>query len=256
MTRDNSRALLVSVGAVCAAVLHVVFPTFMPDAITAGFVALAILPWLAPLIKSVEIPGVGKLELQEVQREVLEAKGAALSAGRKADLAVADLTSATPASSAPTATLAMPALDALADEYDHIRKTQKPGPARTEAMTSVVRGMIEASKRLDTFDVESYLRSDDPGKRLISYAYLYSRPRQASGLLRTLVESVVSIEDKPFGQYWGLQAVRRLLSDVDRASLTVDVVRQLRNFLAELPPGTDRHYELSEIVANFDVAQT
>jgi len=64
----------VSIGVVSGAVLHVAFPTFVPDAITAGFVALAIVSWLAPLIKSVETPGVGRLELQEVKRDVLEAK--------------------------------------------------------------------------------------------------------------------------------------------------------------------------------------
>src|SRR5215467_14257605 len=79
----------VTTAAVLAAILHVVFPSAVPDAITAGFLILAFLPWLAPLIKSVEVPGVGKIELREVERKAEEAKGAALSAAQKADLALA-----------------------------------------------------------------------------------------------------------------------------------------------------------------------
>jgi hypothetical protein len=207
MSRDNSRALLVSIGAVSGAVLHVAFPTVVPDAITAGFVALAILPWLAPLIKSVEIPGVGKLELQEIKRDILEAKGAALSAGRKADLAVADLVTPSTSPEASEA-LGVPPLDSLASEYNRIRRTQQSGRARTEAMTSVVRRLIDESRSLDTFDIESHLRSKDGGKRLAGYAFLYSRQHPDATVLTTLVDSMVNVEDTPFGQYWGLQAAR------------------------------------------------
>lgn len=255
MSRDNSRALLVSIGAVSGAVLHVAFPTFVPDAITAGFVALAILPWLAPLIKSVEIPGVGKLELQEVRRDVLEAKGAALSAGRKADLAVADLATPSTSLEAAAGATGVPPLDSLAGEYNRIRQTQQSGPARTEAMTSVVRRMIDASRSLDTFDIESHLRSKDGGKRLAGYAYLYSRQRPDAIVLTTLVDSVVNVEDKPFGQYWGLQAARRMVGSLDRKQLPSDVVRRLREFKGKLAPGTDRYYELTEILSSIDTVQ-
>ena len=68
-----------------AAILHVFFPSIVPDAITAGFLILAFVPWLAPLIKTVEVPGVGKIELREVERKAEEAKGAAVSAAQRID---------------------------------------------------------------------------------------------------------------------------------------------------------------------------
>jgi hypothetical protein len=56
--------LIITIGAISAAIAHMLWPKFVPDAITAGLLFLAILPWLAPIIKSIEVPGVGKLELQ------------------------------------------------------------------------------------------------------------------------------------------------------------------------------------------------
>lgn len=67
--------LLVSVVAISAAVVHMIRPAFIPDAITAGLLLLGALPWLSSIIKSIEITGIGKLELLEqrqasLQREV------------------------------------------------------------------------------------------------------------------------------------------------------------------------------------------
>ena len=253
MERTGWYRLLVTCGALAAAILHVLVPTFVPDAITAGFLALALVPWLAPLIKSVEIPGVGKVELQEVRREALEAKGAALSAERKADFAVADVAD-TASGVRPVQAASMPALDALAAEYNQIRATQESGAARTALMTTVVRRMIEASRSLDTLDVVSYLGSKDRGKRLAAFAWLYSRQRPDTGLLDALVNSIVNIEDRPFGQYWGLQALSRLLGRTDRQHLSAETISRLRRLLGKLRPGTDRHYELSRILESIDAA--
>lgn len=60
---DRLRIALSTV-AVVAAVIHMLFPRFIPDAITAGLLILAFVPWLSPLIKSIDIPGLGRLELQ------------------------------------------------------------------------------------------------------------------------------------------------------------------------------------------------
>ncbi len=51
---------------VCLAAAHAVFPTVI-DGITLGFLALAMVPWLSPIIKSLKIPGLGEIELQELQ---------------------------------------------------------------------------------------------------------------------------------------------------------------------------------------------
>src|ERR1041384_8088394 len=95
------------------------------DAIAVGLLCLPFLPWLAPLIKSVEIPGVGKIELQEIKAQADEAKGAAQSAVQKADFAVANNT---PPSSVPLAATAPAAtgstasnLNALVAEYNELR---------------------------------------------------------------------------------------------------------------------------------------
>jgi hypothetical protein len=48
-------------------IVHVVFPDVKVDAVSLGFLALALLPWLSPLIKSAELPGGVKIEFQDVQ---------------------------------------------------------------------------------------------------------------------------------------------------------------------------------------------
>ena len=56
--------IVLSVLAILAATMHMLFPRFIPDAITAGLIMLAVLPWLHPIIKSIEVTGLGKLELK------------------------------------------------------------------------------------------------------------------------------------------------------------------------------------------------
>jgi hypothetical protein len=69
-------------------------PKVKIDGVTLGLLVLASVPWLAPIIKAIEIPGVGKIELQEIKQQADEAKGAALSATHKADLALAGASAA------------------------------------------------------------------------------------------------------------------------------------------------------------------
>ena len=57
----------VSALALAALLLRLVFPNLRIDAVSLGFVALAILPWLSPLIKSAELPGGIKIEFQDVR---------------------------------------------------------------------------------------------------------------------------------------------------------------------------------------------
>jgi hypothetical protein len=63
--------ILITIIALCIAIAHMVWPaTVVPDSITGVLLAIAILPWLAPILRSMEIPGVGKFEFvqQQVQR--------------------------------------------------------------------------------------------------------------------------------------------------------------------------------------------
>lgn len=49
-------------------VIHMFYPDIRIDSITLGLMVIAILPWLASVFKSIELPGVMKLELQDVQK--------------------------------------------------------------------------------------------------------------------------------------------------------------------------------------------
>jgi len=57
--------LAITLGALTVALIHVWVPALAIDAITLALIALAILPWLGPLFKSVQLPGGFKVEFQE-----------------------------------------------------------------------------------------------------------------------------------------------------------------------------------------------
>lgn len=61
-------AIAMSVGAIGVVVLRMRYPeVFKLDAISVVLIVLAILPWLRSIVKSVEVAGLGKLELQDVE---------------------------------------------------------------------------------------------------------------------------------------------------------------------------------------------
>ena len=86
MTKSSSKqpsnpwksAKLISAGALVLALVHLLFPKLSVDSTTAILVLIAILPWLAPLIKSIEIPGVGKLEYRDFQNIINRAESEGL----------------------------------------------------------------------------------------------------------------------------------------------------------------------------------
>lgn len=62
------RAIAMTVGALGIVVLRMFFPNvFKFDVISLALIFLAVLPWLRSIVKSVEVAGVGKLELQDVE---------------------------------------------------------------------------------------------------------------------------------------------------------------------------------------------
>jgi hypothetical protein len=63
--------IAISLVAGIAIVLHLVFPQVQLDLPTMVLALVAIAPWLAPIFKSVELPGGFKIELQDVQRATL-----------------------------------------------------------------------------------------------------------------------------------------------------------------------------------------
>lgn len=56
------------------AVIHVLLPQLPIDTITIVLIILALLPWLSPIFKSVEVPGVGKFDYQDLEKVKTKAK--------------------------------------------------------------------------------------------------------------------------------------------------------------------------------------
>ena len=70
----------VTLCALILAIAHLIWPNIAIDAITLALVLIAILPWLAPLVKSLELPGGWKVEFQELQKAASRADTAGLLA--------------------------------------------------------------------------------------------------------------------------------------------------------------------------------
>ncbi|MNB83026.1 hypothetical protein D3C76_341000 [compost metagenome] len=238
-----------TVGALAVAAVHMWVPSINVDAITVTLLATAVLPWLQPIFKSVKLPGGIEIVLQELKQEIKDASGAAHSAERKADLAVSGIAGglAPQPEANPNEWML-----ALSRKYVDIRTNQVSGSARTQAMTAVVRAMIDLASSLPELDVVPLLRSKDSGQRLAAYAYLYAAPN--SRHLEALVSSVTALEDKPFGQYWGLQAVGRNLETGIGDSTSKAIRQDLVAFAVRVPRGSDRDYEVRKIIAQLSLS--
>jgi hypothetical protein len=242
--------LLVSGIAVAAILARYVFHIEI-DGVAVGLLCLVFLPWVAPLIKSVEIPGVGKIEMQDLKEKAEEAQGAAQSASQKAELALASAVSESPNihQRPMAADAAASSLERLAAEYNRLREALPSGTLRTSLMTKVVSEMIKIAPALESFDVAATLKQQNRGQRLSAYAFLYARPDWK--FLDNLVSSVVEIEDKPFGQYWGILAIQRVIGSQAEQRVPEVVVRKLSALGKKLEPGTDRYYELKKVFELF-----
>jgi hypothetical protein len=69
---------VVTLGALALALIHILFPALAIDAITLVLVVVAVIPWLAPLFKSLQFPGGWKIEFQELQKVAAKADDAGL----------------------------------------------------------------------------------------------------------------------------------------------------------------------------------
>lgn len=65
---------LITVCCITFILLHIFFPKIGIDAITLTLLTLSFIPWLAPLFKSLELPGGWKFEFQELERVKKEAE--------------------------------------------------------------------------------------------------------------------------------------------------------------------------------------
>ena len=65
---------LVTLVALLLALSHLIWPTLAIDTVTLVLLVIAIIPWLAPLFKSLEFPGGWKVEFQELQKAAQRAE--------------------------------------------------------------------------------------------------------------------------------------------------------------------------------------
>jgi hypothetical protein len=55
--------------------LRFTFPNISFNIAELGLLLLAVVPWLAPIIKSIEVPGIGKVEFKEIKEELADLRG-------------------------------------------------------------------------------------------------------------------------------------------------------------------------------------
>jgi hypothetical protein len=217
-----------------------------PPVIAGGLVALALLG-----VFFTEISGFGlslKREVARTKETAEAARGEAQSAQTTAQMAQnLSLQSSTDRSGAENRTSSLKTdIDDLANEYKETRRTMQESPARTSKMTKVISRMIALLNGVNPppFELPTYLNSEDEGQRLAAYAYLYANPDPAltPNIAATLTK------DKPFAQYWALRTLRRQLL-VDPQALDLNTRRSLEQILVTLGPGTDRGYELQQLLS-------
>lgn len=136
-----------------------------------------------------------------------------------------------------------PRIADLANRYNTLRWTMPSGRERTRRMGEVVRQMQESLQDVPDFDVPGHLAHDDRGVRLAAYAHL--RTHTAPELMSALVDAAVH-EEKPFGQYSALRAVRH---QRDTGAALVDRDRlALREMRDRVGPETDRGQLISALL--------
>ena len=222
-----------------------------PPVIAVGLVVLAALGVFFPEISALGLSL--KRGVAEAKDTASQAAAIARSAGTAAQVAEAVLLdSGRDGTEARVISERQPGvaqeIRSLAEEYNATRRAISPGVERTSKMTSIVARMISAlnNVRQEDFDLSGSLGSEDPGLRLAGYADLYANPDP----LRTQeIASALLDEDKPFTQYWGLRALRRQVES-DPAALDLNTRRRLSELLKRVGSGTDRAYELRQILGD------
>ena len=63
---------LITLTSLLVALGHLIFPTVAIDFVTVALLVIAVLPWLAPIVKSVELPGGLKIQLQDMEKVTKE----------------------------------------------------------------------------------------------------------------------------------------------------------------------------------------
>ncbi len=82
---NNTRRIqvFITVASLLVLGIHLLWPTIVLDGTSLVLIAIAILPWLVPLLSSIELPGGLKLEFQELEKAKKRADKAGLLASSK-----------------------------------------------------------------------------------------------------------------------------------------------------------------------------
>lgn len=237
---------LISIVAVLILLIRIIFPDLSIDAVSLGLIILALMPWLSPIIKSVEIFGIGKIEMQELKSQVEQLQNAVIKANLQADLATAKITDQEENSfKSETDIIPKQRLLDLAKRYTETRRNLKSGPERTTLMGRIFSEMVLQAMKVFDLNVDDLLKDKDHGNRLSAYAYLFAKP--SMGKLDTVLNSVL-IEPKPFNQYWGIQIIRKTLNEIYPQKVSKEIAEKLRRLLRTLEPNTDRYFETKSII--------
>ncbi len=178
---------------------------------------------------------------EETAQKTNEAVGAAQSALQKAEFALIK----------PSESLRIGGqtseeeLDQLAQTYNQIRTTMSSGNLRTRKMTQVIKEMMTVIPSLTSFDISKALKESDNGKRLAGCAYLYIKPDYRH--LEELVDAIIK-DPTPFGQYWGIQALGKVLEIDSVDKIDPKIFDKLKIYYDQLDRGIDREYELGKIL--------
>lgn len=244
--RNAAIQTVVTAAAIVLVAMHLMWPSMKIDSVVLGLLVIAILPWMGAVFESVEGPGWKvtyrrlKAELDSTRDELEMTKGEVESTRNRTvfieSTGVPDLLPGSPRDE----------LRQLVQRYDNIRENMKSGLPRTSEMTDVVRHLTILAPQLDDVDWSTYLSSSSGGERIAAYSYYYARPQPS--VASSIVHSLTSLEYAPFGQYWAIRALESIMI-VSPASLR-RLVPALDSLLLELPSGSDRYYELSQLIDN------
>jgi hypothetical protein len=178
--------------------------------------------------------------IEAIAQQSADAVSAANSALQKAEFALVN-----PAASAQKANQTpQQQLEKSIEAYNSTRQNMSSGSARTSKMSEIVKEMTIIVPSLTDFDVSQALAEADNGTRLSGYAYLYAKPDPQ--YLAALVDSFTT-DPTPFGQYWGIQALGKIMALKANQDLPVDVLKKIKNYYNQLSPGIDREYELRKL---------
>lgn len=78
--RHKGMRWAITIAAAAVVLTHVIWPTLAIDGVTATLLLVAVLPWLQPLFKSLELPGGVKVEFQDLEDVAKRAAAAGLIA--------------------------------------------------------------------------------------------------------------------------------------------------------------------------------